>query len=238
MTLQPENPTTLRTDTPEEQRVHYPIISARRNYRPWDNRAAWIANRHQVNEITVAEVRDSVSTTVADYATDAEIDAAVTELNAAWACAGKAVRVANRAAEAVFPLRWTRATHAAYLDAYWALTPEDRALVDGARELRDARHEVHNLARVLQRCGTVERRRVRFVDLIGDTCPTFTAITARIAAAGEQAVAEYVARIQSLPVDDEAWARELAGREEREAWFRNGPVVRHFATREETAQHG
>ena len=218
---------TLRTDTPDEQRAHYPLITARRAGRLWDDRAAWTANRHQVNSITVAEVRDAVSNAAADYATGAEIDAAVAELNAVWARAGKAVRVANRAADAVFPLRWTRATHAAYFDAYEALTPEDRALVDGARELRDARHEVHNLARVLQRCGTVERRRVRSVDLIGDTCPTFTAITARIAAAGERAAAEYVARIQSLPVDDEAWARELAGREEREAWFRNGPIVRH-----------
>lgn len=226
MISQPENSTTLRTDTPEEQRIHYPIISARRTA-PLDDRAAWNANRHQVNSITVAEVRDSVSTTAGDYATGAEIDAAVAELNAVWARAGKDMRVANKAADAVFPLRWTRATHAAYFDAYEALTAEDRALVDGARELRDARHEVHNLAKMLQRCGTVERRRVRSVDLIGDTCPVFTTIVARIAVAGEQAVAEYVARIQSLPVDDEAWARELGRREEREAWFRNGPVVQH-----------
>jgi len=228
MIPQPENPTLLRTDTPEEQLIHYPIISARRNYRPWDDRAAWTANRYQVNSITVAEVRGSVSTKVADYATADEKAVAVAELNAVWLETAKAVRAANKAAKAVFPLSWTRATHAAYLDAYEALTPEHRALVSFARDLRDARHELYEVAKWLQRYGTVKCGSVRgFEDLLGDTCPTFTAITARIAAAGEKAAAEYVARIQSLPVDDAAWARELAGREERETWFRNGPIAWH-----------
>lgn len=235
MSSKPENSTMLRTDTPEEQRIHYPIISARRTA-PLDDRAAWTATRHQVNSITVAEVRDSVSTTAADYATGAKIDAAVAELNAVWARAGKAVRAANKAADAVFPQRRHLAGDVAWYDAYEAFGPEDQAVVDHAGELRDARHEVHNLARVLQRCGTVERRAWRSVDLIGDTCPTFMAIVARIAAAGERAAAEYVARIQSLPVDDEAWVRELTRREEREAWFRNGPVVQHFLAGVETAR--
>lgn len=217
----------LRTDTPDEQRAHYPHVSARRGYRPWDDRAAWTAKRHQVNEITVENVRNSVSITAADYATAAEIAAAVAELNAAWARAGKAVRAANKAAEAVFPQGWTCADPVARFDAYEALTAEDRALVDSARELRDARHELRKVAKRLERLGMVERRKAwRSVDLIGDSCPTFTAIAARIAAAGEKAAAEYVARIQSLPVDDAAWALELASRNEREAWFRNGPIVR------------
>lgn len=219
----------LRTDTPEEQRVHYPLVSARRSA-PWDDRAAWTANRHQVNSITVAEVRDSVSTAAATYATADQIAAAGAELNAAWTRAGRAVRDANKAAQAVFPMRYTRATHAAYCDALWALTDEQRTVVERARDLRDARHELRKAATSLGRFGTVERRDIRgFGALLSDSCPTFTAIVQRIVEAGEKAAAEYVARIQSLPVDDEAWARELASREELEAWFRRGPVVRHLA---------
>jgi len=223
------NATMLRTDTPEEQRVHYPLVSARRSA-PWDDRAAWTANRHQVNGITVAEVRDSVSTAAADYATGEETAAAVAELNAVWARAGRAVRDANKASDAIFPRRWAHADYVARFDAYEALTAEERAVVEQARDLRDARHELRKVATNLKRYGTVERRDVRgFYALVGDSCPTFMAIVQRIVKASEKAAAEYVARIQSLPVDDEAWAKELASREELETWFRRGPVVRHQA---------
>ncbi|HMH76881.1 MAG TPA: hypothetical protein VK547_09675 [Candidatus Udaeobacter sp.] len=230
----------LRTDTPEEQLIHYPHARARAQARardgyradPWPDRAAWTAKRHDVNGITADNVRNGVSACAAEYATETEIHAAAGELDTAWTAAGKTLRDANKAANAVFPFHGNqKVRYAVWMGAYEALTAEQRALVEYATQLRGARKHVHEQAAALRKDWPLSRWSVPGAgDLVNaDSCPTYMAIVDRIAAAGDKAAADYVTRIQSLPVDDEAWAKELASREKKEAWFRDGPIVRRYS---------
>jgi hypothetical protein len=232
----------LRTDTPEEQLVHYPHARARAQARardgyradPWPDRAAWTAKRHDVNGITVDNVRSSVSTCAAEYATPRQIQFAIMELDALWKATATDVRAANKAARAVFPLHGTRPRTEADFDAwhaaYDALTPEPQSLLHQARSLAEARRDIHRTAKALRRIHIDNTTRGSGELATADNCPTYMTILRRIGAAGDKAAADYIARIQSLPVDDEAWAKELAGREKKEAWFRDGPIVRHYST--------
>jgi len=220
--------TALRTDTPEQQAIHYPETT-RRASNPMPDRAEWTIRHRTPYSSDIDEARNDASTLAVHHASEQEIEAATRELDTLWKTTARQVRDANKQARAVYPfydakrdVPWREVS-----DAYDALSDQHKQTVEDARDLVDARKHLHALAKSL-RGGYLDRFAAhRAAGLLDpQSCPVYSRISARYNAARDQAAEDYEARIRSRPIDDEAWAEELRRRESNEAFFRDGPIVR------------
>lgn len=220
--------TALRTDTPEEQAIHYPVTNSRRGH-PLPTRAEWEITHRTVYSQDVSDVQDMVTTDLHAYGTEDEIQAAAEELETIWKATARQVRAANATARAIyahFDGKKPPAGYIAICDAYDELTDEQKLTVEAARDLASARKHLHELAGKVRRgyFDVFAASRSAKLQMTGE-CPVYRQLASRYHAAWEKAGEDYEARITTRPIDDEAWAKELRGRERIEAYFRDGPVI-------------
>lgn len=172
-------------------------------------RKAWTAEQRRPDPAAVLQARYAISTGASIYGTDAQIQAALVELGAAWAAEDHAVREANRTARALVPgfgerLR-TAEDAAAYQAALDALTPPLRHLVDHAEQLRENRHliGVWSTALMAGRLGDGSEVPAVFDD--DARFPIASVLFARLTTARNAATLQALREAQAVPVDDVAW---------------------------------
>lgn len=223
----PDTPA-LRTDTLEQQAVHYPVTTSRRTH-PLPDRAEWAVQHRTAYSQDISDARNAVTRDLHAYGTDTEIETAAAELEALWKATGRQVRAANTAARAIYPYDgkhkppggW-REAH----DAYDALTEQQKQTIEDARNLTDARKHLHELAKTVREGRYDGFAAHRAAELVrAGQCAVYLELASRYHAAGEKAAADYAARITGRPTNDAAWAEELRRREGVEAYFRDGPVI-------------
>lgn len=189
---------------------------------PFPDRATWAERHRTVYADDVDKVADTVSTLVADYASNDEITQASTELGEHWRALGRDLRAANAEAVRVFPLHGHRARRRASINTIWrlrdALSPEDRAIVDEAERLKHLRHLINDAQSQLTDRGRLQLWVVAQVEkrLPAGECPTWRAIVARWHTARLEAGDTYAEEVRQRPIDESAWSKELRRRTEVE----------------------
>ena len=170
----------------------------------WPNREEW-AERQRTMYCDMEEWV-KCSTQLADYATPEEIETARQELEEKWRALGRELQAANKV---LGPLcRQPGETQSAYIARYLAMSDENQTCLAESGSLQHERREIRKWLREMAE---------GYVPMINqfDEAPSLLVTTKeRYDAAWETAKEALAAKIAQTPIDDEAWAAELARRAE------------------------
>jgi hypothetical protein len=194
--------------------------------RDWPTREEW-AEHHRTFYFDM-EDGVLVSSKAADYGTPAEIDAAAAAALALRSRLLADLRQAKQVAGGL--LRQPGESSRDYIARYLAAGQDDERdrRLSAVHLIVDRRRALLRFAKHL-RAGSIMWDG-RYGD--GQLPPEAALLVGRREAAYQAAVDALRQQIETRPVDDAAWAKELERRQKLEAFFRDGPVVSRGGSRQ------
>ena len=182
--------------------------------KPWPSREDWAHNERTFYVDIEDSVRDGVSQQAADYATPDEIETAAKAMLTLRNQLLRDLRQAKQ--EAGDALDRPGEDVVEYQHRYYRLTDEQQAQVGKVQTIEDRRKNLFQAAKAL-RGGHLPG--AYYLHHAGELPPDADAITARYGAAVDAKVDEVRQRIETAPIDDDAWQEELERRAEVRRWL-------------------